>query len=212
MHGATAGRVSDLIQKIPAHRTPAAGQMRMAGSWSKEVGQTMIAGKQNRVKQLKVEELKAKRPFKLHTDKAGQAKTDLHMCVDMLKGTKDMFTIDVAEAEPHIKLVGKLDAEADVLKKATGEKANEPLPEPLSMKKAKKPLPKPLSMKKKQPEPKKMPKRKYRIAAKTMPAACNPPFFRQHVRQGAFCPQCEAGIQDRAGHRQEESSEAEWVD
>ena len=58
-----------------------------------------------------------------------------------------------------------------------------------------------------------MPKRaKYGIAVKAVPAACNPPFFRQHVRQGAFCPQCEAGIQDRTWHRQEESLEVERVD
>ena len=51
----------------------------------------------------------------------------------MLKGNKDMFTVGVAEAEPHIKLVGKLDAEVGVLKKATGQKANEPLPKPVSL-------------------------------------------------------------------------------
>jgi len=194
VHAVSAGRISELIQQIPARRTRNAGHMRKPGFVSKKVGQQMIAGRVTRWNQKKMEILKWKRPFKLHLDKAGQAKSDLHMYVDMLKGDKDMLTADVAEAEPHIKLVGKLDAEADVLKKVAGEKANELLPKPLSMKKAKKPLPKPLSMKKKQPEPKKMPKRKYRIAAKTMPVACNPPFFRQHVRQGAFCPQCEAGI------------------
>ena len=70
-------------------------------------------------------------------------KADLHKYVDMFKGNGDMFTIDVAQAEPHIELVVKPDVEASVLKKAAGEKANEPLGKPLSMKKANKPTPKP---------------------------------------------------------------------
>ena len=47
-------------------------------------------------------------------------KADLHKYVDMFKGNKDMLTIDAAEAEPHIKLVVKPDAEASVLKKRPG--------------------------------------------------------------------------------------------
>ena len=213
MHAASAGRISELIQKIPARRARNAGHMREPGFVSKKVGQQMIAGRDTCWKPKKIEILTWKRPLKLHPDKAGQAKSDFHMYVDRLKGNKDMLTVDVAEAKPHIKLVGETVANAKASWKiVTMEKAKKPWPEALSMKKAKQPLPKPLSMKNKQLEPTKILEREYCIAAKAMPAACNPPFFRQHVRQEAFCLPCEAGIPDRAGQCQKESSEAEMGD
>lgn len=86
VHAASAGRISERIQKIPARRTRNAGHMRKPGFVSKKVGQQMIAGRDTRWKQKKIEILTWKRPFKLHLDKAGQAKYDLHMYVDRLKG------------------------------------------------------------------------------------------------------------------------------
>ena len=67
---------------------------------------------------LKVKELKAKDAYKLHVEKAGKAKTDMHMDDDKLKENKDLRKADVEESEGHFKLARKLDLEASVLKKA----------------------------------------------------------------------------------------------
>merc|ERR1711957_781150 len=88
-----------------------------------EAAEKRIAGEKSHVKALKIKELKAKDSLKLHTEKAGEAKTDVHMYGDKLHENEDLLKADVAESEGHFKLARKLDAEADVLKKAAGKEA-----------------------------------------------------------------------------------------
>jgi len=105
------------IPKIPAHMTPAERKR------LEEAAEKRIAGEKNRVKELKIKELKAKDSLKLHKEKAGKAKTDMHMYEDKVKENEDLLKADVAESEGHFKLARKLDAEADVLKKAAATEA-----------------------------------------------------------------------------------------
>ena len=201
--GATAGEVSDMIL---ARRTPAAGQMM---SLRKEQPETtailanLMPG---------CDWYFGSGCHDVLVDWCPMFKLRYLFCHWADHCGEEMFRRCLEGTPARVRPSALADPEADVPKNATGEQANGPLPNPRSMKTAKTPLPKPLPMKK-QLGAKKMPKRgKYRIAAKAVPVACNPPFFRQHVRQGALCPQCEADIQGRAWHRQEESLEAERVD
>merc|ERR1719469_515271 len=113
-----ADEVATPIPKIPAHMTPEE-RKRLEEAATKRIG-----GEKQRVHQLKVKELKAKDAYKLHVEKAGKAKTDMHMYEDKLKENEDLLKADVDESEGHFKLARKLDAEASVLKKAAVQEAH----------------------------------------------------------------------------------------
>ena len=96
------------IPKFPKHMTPAE-RKRLEEAATKRIGEER---KTKKVHQLKVKELKAKDAYKLHVEKAGKAKTDMHMYDDKLKENKDLRKADVEESEGHFKLARKLDLEA----------------------------------------------------------------------------------------------------
>ena len=82
-----------IFPMIPAHMTPAE-RCRL-----EETAEKRIPGEMKHVKQLNIKEFKAKVSLELHTVKAGDAKTDLHMHGDKLKENEDLLTADSAESE-----------------------------------------------------------------------------------------------------------------